>query len=129
VVAEVIWPAQFAATGWILDLSDRFTSNMQQAYLEGPREAVEYQGKVWDVPWFTDAGKFYYRNDLLEESGFSYPPKTWNEMKYMAQKVREDAGTTYSFVYQGNQGEGGVVDALEHEWNAGATSSTERGSS
>jgi multiple sugar transport system substrate-binding protein len=50
-------------------------------------------------------------------------------MKYMAQKVREDAGTTYSFVYQGNQGEGGVVDALEHEWNAGATSSTERGSS
>jgi hypothetical protein len=40
------WPAQFAATGWILDLSDRFTSSMQQAYLEGPREAVEYQGKV-----------------------------------------------------------------------------------
>jgi hypothetical protein len=23
---DVIWPAQFAANGWILDLSDRFTA-------------------------------------------------------------------------------------------------------
>lgn len=116
---DVIWPAQFAANGWILDLSDRFTSGMRQDYLEGPLGSVQYEGKVWGVPWFTDAGMFYYRKDLLEKSGFSEPPKTWDEMKDMAGKVRQDAGIRYGFVFQGSQDEGGVVDALEHIWNAG----------
>ena len=62
---------------------------------------------------------FYYRTDLLERSGFSQPPKTWGEMKVMALKVRQDQGTRYGFVFQGSQDEGGVVDALEHVWNAG----------
>src|SRR5215212_3817102 len=116
---DVIWPAQFAANGWILDLSERFTGSMQQDYLEGPLGSVHYEGKVWGVPWFTDAGMFYYRKDLLEDSGYSEPPKTWAEMKEMAQKVRQDAGIRYGFVFQGSQDEGGVVDALEHVWNAG----------
>jgi multiple sugar transport system substrate-binding protein len=116
---DVIWPAQFAANGWISDLSDRFTGGMQQDYLAGPLGSVQYEGKVWGVPWFTDAGMFYYRTDLLERSGFSEPPKTWGEMKVMALKVRQDQGTRYGFVFQGSQDEGGVVDALEHVWNAG----------
>jgi multiple sugar transport system substrate-binding protein len=116
---DVIWPAQFAANGWILDLSDRFTAGMRQDYLEGPLGSVLYEGKVWGVPWYTDAGMFYYRKDLLEDSGFSEPPKTWDEMKEMAEMVRQDAGIRYGYVFQGSQDEGGVVDALEHVWNAG----------
>jgi len=115
----VIWPAQFASNGYILDLTDRFTSGMQEDYLEGPLESVQYQGKTWGVPWFTDAGMFYYRMDLLEKSGFSGPPRTWEEMKQVARKVQADHGTKYGFVFQGAQDEGGVVDALEHVWNAG----------
>jgi len=119
---DVIWPAQFASNGYILDLTDRFTSGMQEDYLEGPLESVQYQGKTWGVPWFTDAGMFYYRMDLLEKSGFSGPPRTWEEMKQVARKVQADHGTKYGFVFQGAQDEGGVVDALEHVWNAGETS-------
>lgn len=78
-----------------------------------------YEGKAWGVPWFTDAGMFYYRKDLLEKSGFSAPPKTWDEMKEMWAKVQRDSGTRYGYVFQGSQDEGGVVDALEHVWNAG----------
>jgi multiple sugar transport system substrate-binding protein len=40
-------------------------------------------------------------------------------MKEMAGKVRQDSGTRYGYVFQGAQDEGGVVDALEHVWNAG----------
>ena len=116
---DVIWPAQFAANGYILDLSDRFTEDMQRDYLEGPVQAVQYEGKTYGVPWFTDAGMFYYRTDLLERSGFSEPPKTWDEMKEMSEKVRADRGTRFGFVFQGAEDEGGVVDALEHIWNAG----------
>ncbi len=119
IAGDVIWTAQFAANGFILDLSDRFTAGMRKRFLEGPLESVTYEGKVYGVPWFTDAGMFYYRKDLLEKSGFSEPPGTWEEMKEMAEKVRRDSGTSYGYVFQGAQDEGGVVDALEHVWNAG----------
>lgn len=116
---DVVWPAQFAANGYLLDLSDRFTEALQARHLSGPLEPIKYEGKTYAVPWFTDAGMFYYRKDLLEKSGFPEPPKTWDEMKEMIEKVRSDSGTKYGYVFQGAQDEGGVVDALEHIWNAG----------
>lgn len=116
---DVVWPAQFAANGYLLDLSDRFTEALQARHLSGPLEPIKYEGKTYAVPWFTDAGMFYYRKDLLEQSGFSEPPKTWDEMKEMIEKIRSDSGTRYGYVFQGAQDEGGVVDALEHIWNAG----------
>ncbi len=116
---DVIWPAQFAAQGYVLDLSDRVTPEMKSKNLQPPVKATEYDGKTWAVPWFTDAGMFYYRKDLLEESGFSSPPETWNEMKRMSDKIRADSGTRFGYVFQGAQDEGGVVDGLEHVWNAG----------
>jgi multiple sugar transport system substrate-binding protein len=121
IAGDVVWPAQFAANGWILDLSDRFTGGMQQGYLAGPLESVHYEGNVYGVPWFTDAGMFYLRKELLEKGGFSGPPKTWDEMKQMSEKVRQDQGTRFGYVFQGSQDEGGVVDALEHVWNAGGS--------
>lgn len=116
---DVIWPAQLAAPGWVLDLSDRFTDEMKRRHLEGPVQATEYDGKTYAVPWFTDAGMFYYRKDLLEKAGYSEPPKTWDEMKQMGEKVRRQSGVKYGYVFQGARDEGGVVDALEHVWNAG----------
>ena len=62
---DVIWTAQFAAKGYILDLSDRFSVPMREKHLDGPLESVSYDRRVWGVPWFTDAGMFYYRKDLL----------------------------------------------------------------
>ena len=119
IAGDVIWPAQFAQNGYITDISDRFTEEMRSGYLEGPLGAVQYDGGIYGVPWFTDSGMFYYRKDLMKKAGFSEPPKTWDEMKDMAEKVRSETGTRYGYVFQGSQDEGGVVDALEHIWNAG----------
>ncbi len=65
--SDVIWPAQFAASGYIQDLTDRFTD--QDAFLPGPLAANTYDGKVWDMPWYTDGGLLYYRQDLREKAG------------------------------------------------------------
>jgi multiple sugar transport system substrate-binding protein len=111
---DVIWPAQFAANSYIIDLSDRFTESMRNKFLEGPVESNTYEGKVYGVPWFTDAGLLYYRKDLLEKSGFSGPPATWDEMKDQAQKVMQDQGTKFGFVFQGAEYEGGTVNGLEY---------------
>lgn len=111
---DVIWPAQFAANGWISDLSDRFPQGERDKFLPGPIESNTYEGKVYGVPWFTDAGMLYYRKDLLEKNGFNEPPKTWDELKQMAKKVQDAEGTKFGFVFQGAEYEGGVVNGLEY---------------
>jgi len=93
IAGDIIWVARFAANGYILDLSDRFDERMKRNHLAGPLQTVEYDGKTWGVPWFTDAGMFFYRRDLLERTGFSEPPATWDEMKEMAAKVRRTSAS------------------------------------
>jgi len=116
---DVIWPAQFAAQGWIVDFSDRMPESEQSKYLPGPIESLTYDGKIWGVPWYTDAGMLYYRRDLLEQSGISTPPKTWTELKEMALQVSQDTGTKYGFVFQGADYEGGVCDGCEYIFTHG----------
>ncbi|MBA2712179.1 MAG: extracellular solute-binding protein, partial [Rubrobacteraceae bacterium] len=53
---DVIWPAELAANGWIVDLSDRFPESEREKFLDGPIQANIYEGKIYGVPWFTDAG-------------------------------------------------------------------------
>ena len=72
---DVVWPAQLAANGWILDLSDLFTEDLRSDFVNAAIQSVTYQGKIWGVPWFTDAGLLWYRKDLGEDSGFSEAPR------------------------------------------------------
>jgi multiple sugar transport system substrate-binding protein len=116
---DVTWPARFAARGWISDLSELFTPEARERYLPYTVQSNTYEDAVYGVPWFTDAGMLYYRKDLLEESGFSEPPKTWDELKEQAKKVQSDSGTQYGFVFQGADYEGGVVNGLEYVWTSG----------
>ncbi|MGH3089277.1 MAG: ABC transporter substrate-binding protein [Rubrobacteraceae bacterium] len=119
ILGDVIWTAQLAANGWISDLSDRFSESMRSDFLPGSVEAITYDGKAYGMPWFTDTGLLYYRTDLLEESGFSEPPATWDELKEMAERVTRDANLDFGFVFQGANYEGGVCNGLEFIWGHG----------
>ena len=112
IVGDVIWPAQFAANGWISDVTDRFTD--ADEFLPGPMQSATYEGKVYGVPWYTDAGLLYYRKDLLEKAGYSGPPATWDELREMANKIKQDEGIKNGFVFQGAEYEGGVCNGLEY---------------
>jgi multiple sugar transport system substrate-binding protein len=116
---DVIWPIQFAAQGWIQDLSADFPESEQQKFLSAPISANTYEGKIYGIPWFTDAGMIYYRKDLLEQAGFSDPPETWDELKEMALKTAKDTGTKNGFVFQGMNYEGGVCNGCEYIWTHG----------
>jgi multiple sugar transport system substrate-binding protein len=106
---DVIWPIQFAAQGWLQDLSDNFPESEQAKFLPAPIEASTYEDGIYAVPWFTDAGLLYYRKDLIDT-----PPKTWDELKEMAQTASQEAGIPNGFVFQGSNYEGGVCNAQEY---------------
>jgi multiple sugar transport system substrate-binding protein len=116
--ADVIWPAQLAANGWIEDLSELFTEEMQQDYLDSTIQTSTYKGKIYGVPWYSDAGMLMYRKDLLDKASLQ-PPKTWDELLSQAQKIQEQEGIKYGFVFQGAEYEGGVCNQCEYIWNAG----------
>ncbi|MGB9809726.1 MAG: extracellular solute-binding protein, partial [Caldanaerobacter sp.] len=113
---DVIWTPEFAAANWLLPLDDKFTKEMRSKMLPGPVEAVTYNGHVWAVPRFTDAGVLYYRKDII-----STPPQTWDELIQMAKENVGKEGTKYGIVFQGNQYEGLVCDALELIYSNGGS--------
>jgi multiple sugar transport system substrate-binding protein len=116
---DIIWPIQFAANGWIEDLSELFTEEMRSEYLESPIQANIYKDKIYGVPWFTDAGMFYYRKDLLEKAGIQAAPKTWDEVIEISKKIVEAGDAEYGMVFQGAEYEGGVCNGCEYIWAAG----------
>ena len=119
IAGDTIWTAEFAANGWIADVSERFPESERSRFVDGAIRSLTYEGKVYGVPHTLDAGMLYYREDLLEKSGFSEAPTTWEELKEMAGKVVRDRGARYGFVFQGADYEGGVCNGLEFIWTHG----------
>ena len=116
---DTIWMADFAANDWISDLSGRFSAEERSAFVDGAIRSLTYGGQIYGVPHTLDMGMLYFRKDLLERSGYSEPPKTWEELKEMAGKVVRDRGTRYGYVFQGADYEGGVCNGLEFIWTHG----------
>ena len=116
---DVIWPIQFAANGWIEDLTELFDEETRSEYLDAPIQANTYKGRIYGVPWFTDAGMLYYRKDLLAKGGVKEPPETWNEVMEVSQRIVGDGDAEYGMVFQGAEYEGGVCNGCEFIWTAG----------
>jgi multiple sugar transport system substrate-binding protein len=114
---DVIWTAEFATAGWIRPLPDSFID--PDDFLGGPIESVTYEGRLYAVPWFTDAGVLYYRKDLLESAGVDVP-ETWDEFRLACETVAGPAGIE-GFVWQGARYEGLVCDFLEFLWGTGGS--------
>jgi len=115
---DVIWPAQLAASNLILPLDQYFPTSVQNQYLPGAIQDVHYNGKLYGMPWFTDFGLIYYRKDLLQQYHMAVPT-TWEQLQSEAKTLVAKKAVKEGFVFQGNQYEGLVCDALEYVNGAG----------
>lgn len=120
IASDVIWTAEFAKNGWVEDVTKRFYRDYERAAFLGPAlESAIYRLRIWGVPWYTDTSVLFYRKDLLADSGFDAPPRTWDELIQMSRKVMKDAEIRHGFVFQGAEYEGGTANAVEYIWGAG----------
>lgn len=115
-MVDVIWPGIMAPHA--VDLTDAMGD---YDYFSRIVENNTVNDMLVGIPWFTDAGVFYYRADLLEEYGFEAEPQTWTELEEMAQVIMEgeiaDNPAFTGFVWQGNAYEGLTCNALEWQFS------------
>jgi multiple sugar transport system substrate-binding protein len=111
VYCDVVWVPKFAVAGWLLDLTDRLPAAEREDFLPADLEGGSYNGRLYRLPAFTDAGLLYYRNDLIRA------PQTFEDLVRDAanSQTAERAG----YLWQGKQYEGLVTNYLEVLWGFG----------
>ncbi|WKV75874.1 ABC transporter substrate-binding protein [Streptomyces sp. PCS3-D2] len=81
---DVAWTSEFAAAGWISPLDrDRFPLD---AFLRPVVDTATFDGRLYAVPYVTNAGLLYYRKDILDLAG-EKPPRTWSELARQARTL------------------------------------------
>jgi len=81
---DVIWTAQFASSGWIIPL-ERGAFPLG-SFLPPAVGTATYNGRLWAVPFYTNAEVLYYRKDILAKAA-EKPPTTWTQLEQQATTV------------------------------------------
>ncbi|MBE9042988.1 ABC transporter substrate-binding protein [Pleurocapsales cyanobacterium LEGE 10410] len=105
VYMDIVWTPKFAAAGWLRDLSDRLSPEEAEKYLEGDIAGGMYQDRLYRLPFRSDAGMLYYRQDLLDKAGYE-PPETFGELLEISQDLQQQGLADWGYVWQGKQYEG-----------------------
>jgi multiple sugar transport system substrate-binding protein len=105
---DVNWTAEFAAQGWVRDVTPAIQAR-QNEFIPATLGTAKANGKYWGVPFNTNAGLLYYNTKKVHQA-----PTTWQQAYQMA----KSAG---GLGYQGQSYEGLTVDFLEMLYSAGGT--------
>lgn len=110
---DIIWPGVIAEHA--VDLSSAFGDKVKD-FFPGIIEANTVDGALSGIPWFTDAGLLYFRNDMLEKYNLQ-PPTTWTELESAAKTIMDGENASNpdftGFVWQGKAYEGLTCNGLE----------------
>jgi len=81
---DVVWTAEFASAGWIIPLpASKFPLGQ---FLKPAVATAEYQGRLYAVPYYSNADLLYYRSDILAKA-HQKPPTTWAQLASLAATV------------------------------------------
>ncbi|MER8236362.1 ABC transporter substrate-binding protein [Streptomyces sp. NPDC094049] len=114
---DVAWTSEFAAAGLITPLArDRFALD---AFLPPVVDTATFEGRLYAVPYVTNAGLLYYRADVLRAAG-EKPPRTWSELARQARTLAPRNGLD-GYAGQFLPYEGLTVNLTEAIQSAGGT--------
>ncbi|MET7380436.1 extracellular solute-binding protein [Streptomyces sp. NPDC005526] len=90
--SEVGWTPAFAKKGYFLPLDGTEALADQAKFQPNLMKQAQYQGKTYGVPLVTDTLALVYNKALFKKAGITEAPKTWDELKSDAAKVKDKTG-------------------------------------
>ncbi|MFJ9820301.1 extracellular solute-binding protein [Streptomyces sp. NPDC101151] len=90
--SEVGWTPAFAKKGYFLPLDGTDALTEQGKFEPNLIKQAQYEGKTYGVPLVTDTLALVYNKALFKKAGITEAPKTWDELKSDAAKVKAKAG-------------------------------------
>lgn len=107
---DTVWPAEFADSNLILPLDDYLDDNFADQFVDIAWNQLRYDSKQYGIPTGNDAKWLFYNTEVLEKAGYSEPPKTWEELSEMSQKMVEQGLVKYGMALGASQAEGLTCD-------------------
>ena len=74
----------------LLPLGEKLTSQVQERFIEGSVQTVEFDGTYYGVPLSTESVAFFYNKTLLDKYGFEVA-ETWDEIKAQGDEFNNTA--------------------------------------
>jgi multiple sugar transport system substrate-binding protein len=112
---DVIWTAEFASAGWLVPLSPALFPLSR--FLPPAVSTATYGGRLYAIPFTSNAGLLYYRKDILARAGVR-PPRTWAELARTAGTIAPRYGMA-GYAGQFSPYEGLTVNFAEAVQSAG----------
>jgi len=109
-LVDDIWYAEFAEAGYLMDATDRITSDMKEKIFPASWDITTVAGKTYGMPWLLDEKYFYYNEKLLNDAGFTEPPRSWEELLTQAQAIRDQGIVEFPIVWSWGQYEAAICD-------------------
>jgi multiple sugar transport system substrate-binding protein len=107
---DTVWTAQFAAAGWVEDLTDRIPEAIASDVPTSVLGAVMYRGRVYGMPLFNSAKHLFYNERLLNEAGFDRPPTRLEEVVVQARQLTKPG--QWGSIWSWRQSEALICDWL-----------------
>ncbi|MEU3341654.1 extracellular solute-binding protein [Streptomyces sp. NPDC002144] len=89
--SEVGWTPAFAKKGYFLPLDGTEALADQSKFQPNLVKQAQYEGKTYGVPLVTDTLALVYNKALFKQAGITDAPKSWDELKADAAKVKDKA--------------------------------------
>jgi len=109
-LVDDIWYAEFAKANYTADVSNRITQDMRDKIFKASWDITTVNSKVYGMPWLLDEKYFFYNEKLLNQAGFTAPPKTWEELLDQAKAIKEQGIVEYPIVWSWGQYEAAICD-------------------
>ena len=97
---DIIWTGEFANAGWLEPVPEELRGRLTANVFESVLETAEYEGRLYNVPIWTNTQLLWYRKDRVDE-----PPDTWAQMLEQAARI----GPKGDVLVQASRYEGLVV--------------------
>ncbi|MFF2480024.1 extracellular solute-binding protein [Paenibacillus sp. NPDC058071] len=109
-LVDAPWTAKLANVNMLYDVTSKLKDEDRKDIFGGALSAMEYDGKLYGMPWLNDVKYLFYNKEMLEQAGITKVPGTWEEVAAASKTLKEKGIVEYPLVWSWKQAEALICD-------------------